>query len=78
MSGSLNKVMKGVIGVVGAVIGLVIVNDVISEETYDPEDTDDEGVISEDSIAGTVVNYIVPILALVVLASAVTFWRLRG
>lgn len=69
--------MKGVVAVVGSVIGLVIVNDVIQEETYDPADTEDTGVISEDSIAGTVVNYIVPLLALAVLASAVTYWRLR-
>lgn len=69
--------MKGVVAVVGSVIGLVIVNDVIQEETYDPADTEDTGVISEDSIAGTVVGYIVPLLALAVLASAVTYWRLR-
>ena len=74
---SINRVMKGVVSIVGAVIGLVVVADVIDSETYDPEDTDDTGVISEDSIAGTVVSYIVPLLALAVLASGLAFYRLK-
>ena len=75
--GATDKLFKGTIMVVGAVIGLVIIADVISEETYDPEDADDEGTISEDSIAGTIVNYIVPLLALALLSGAVAVWRLR-
>ena len=75
--GATDKLFKGTIMVVGAVIGLVIIADVISEETYDPEDTEDEGTISEDSIAGTIVNYIVPLLALALLSGAVAVWRLR-
>ena len=74
---SINRVMKGVVSIVGAVIGLVVVADVIDSETYDPDDADDTGVISEDSIAGTVVSYIVPLLALAVLASGVAFYRLK-
>lgn len=74
---SVNRVMKGVVSIVGAVIGLVVVADVIESETYDPAENE-TGVISEDSITGTVVNYIVPLLALAVLASGVTMYRLRG
>ena len=62
----LDNVMRGVIGVVGGVIGLVIVADVI--------DTEGE---SFEGIAATVVDYIVPLLALALIAGAVSMWRFR-
>lgn len=74
---NINNAMKGVLTVVGSVIGLVVIADVISEETYDPADTEDTGTISEDSIAGTVISYIVPLIALAVLSTAVGLWRFR-
>lgn len=61
---SIDSVMKGVIGVVGGVIGLVIVADVIDTESA-----------NFDGIAETVVDYIVPLLALSLIAGAVTMWR---
>lgn len=64
MSRQMDKVMKGVIGVVGGVIGLVVVADVIDSESE-----------NFDGIAQTVVDYIVPLLALALIAGAVTLWR---
>lgn len=60
----MNKVMKGVIGVVGGVIGLVIVSEVITEETE-----------AFDGLAETVVTYIPPLLALALIAGAVGMWQ---
>ena len=60
----MDKVMRGVLGVVGGVIGLVIVADVIDQESE-----------SFDGIAETVVDYIVPLLALALIAGAVGLWR---
>jgi len=57
--------MKGVIGVVGGVIGLVIIQEVIDDE------------FTGDGLADTVVSYIVPLLALALLAGAVSVWRFR-
>lgn len=62
----LNQVMRGVMGVVGGVIGLVIVADVIETESA-----------AFDGIADTVVSYIVPLLALSLIAGAVSMWRFR-
>lgn len=61
----MDRVMKGVIGVVGGVIGLVIIQEVIDDE------------FTGDGLADTVVSYIVPLLALALLAGAVSVWRFR-
>ena len=61
---TMNRIMNGVIAVVGGVIGLVIVAEVIDSESA-----------SFDGIAGTVVDYIVPLLALSLIAGAVSLWR---
>jgi len=61
---TMDKIMQGVIGVVGGVIGLVIVANVISSESG-----------SFDGIASTVVDYIVPLLALSLVAGAVGLWQ---
>ena len=63
---TMNQVMSGVIGVVGGVIGLVIIADVIDQEAE-----------AFEGIAETVVNYIVPLLALSLIAGAVGLFRFR-
>ena len=66
---NMKSIMNGVMGVVGGVIGLVIVADVISQNTGT-----DEAFVSGE-LETTVVNYIVPLLALGLIASAVTMWK---
>ena len=67
---TMNQVMTGVIGVVGGVIGLVIVAEVISEETGGTDDP-----IGEGDLALTVLDYLVPLLALGLIAGAVALYR---
>ena len=69
---TMNKIMTGVLSVVGGVIGLVIVSEVISDNSDTGEVFDPEG---EYTLAATVLNYLVPLLALSLIAGAVTLWR---
>lgn len=66
---SMKKVMNGVLGVVGGVIGLVIVQQIITDNTGTDE------AFGDGDLETTVLNYIVPLLALGLLASAVGMWR---
>lgn len=61
---SMNNIMQGVIGVVGGVIGLVIIQDVVDSESG-----------SFSGLSETIVDYIVPLLALGLIAGAVTMWK---
>jgi len=70
----MQRLMKGVLAVVGGVIGLAIIHEIIEDET---DDTDGEEGIFYDTLAGTVLTYVVPLLALALLAGAVTLYRFR-
>lgn len=66
---SMRKIMQGVMGVVGGVIGLVIVADVVDQNTGTDE------AFEDGDLETTVVEYIVPLLALGLIAGAVTIWK---
>lgn len=68
----MDKIMKGVIGVVGGVIGLVIVSQVISDNTGTGELFGPDGSFP---LASTVLNYLVPLLALSLVAGGVALWQ---
>ena len=70
----IKSVFGSVMGVVGGVIGLVIVADVVSQETYDPA-LNETGSFEQGTLEATTVNYLVPLLALGLLASAVTAYK---
>jgi len=65
----MNKVGKGVLTVVGGVIGLVIISEIIGEETGT------DGAFDELGLTETIVGYITPLLALGLLAGTVGIWR---
>lgn len=72
----MDRVVKGVLGVAGGVVGIVIVNDLIQAEVGTQAEVDDgNATIVDTSIAGTVLDYFVPLMLLGLLAAVVAIWR---
>lgn len=69
-----NQILTGVAATAGGVIGLAIIGDIVGTETYDPA-LNETGTFETGTISASVLNYIVPLLALGLLASAVTVYR---
>lgn len=74
MAKKMQQAMAGVAAIVGGIIGLVIVADVVSEETYNP-DNNETGTFEEGELETTVLEYLVPLLMLAFLATALTVWN---